>query len=239
MEIVSPLLLHDIIRAKLEKGEITNDEGASLLEKGHISKEVFSNMTTKARNDNRFLRALKIITEGNEYPLEIRASAYSVALETIKNIIIEENEEKINPFKEKAFARITIKQLQAIINPLDEIHFNNKGAILNKLEQLNQVTNTDSFKIAFSICNFVLTESDEEALVKRNDFLHGRIPFEDETETWLNKELKFITYKLHFLVTALIMKYCGFNGLLKNNPKFFSVFAENNKVIDEPLFRNT
>ncbi len=224
MEIVSVRLLR----------EVTKDKKIE----GYISKEVFSNMVTKARNDNRFLRALKIITECNIYPLEMRASAYSIALETIKNIIIEENESKVNPFKKKNFASETISKLKEIIIPLDNFYFNNKEAILNKIEQLNQVTNKDSFKLAFALCGFQLTKIDEEALLKRNDFLHGRIPFEGAEESKQNQELKFITYKLHFLVTTLIMKYSKYCGYLKNNPKVFSVFAEGNKEINEPLFRN-
>jgi len=223
MEVVSPHLLWDFTRSNSQEA--------------YINMEVFSNIVNKARQDKRFLRALKIISEANEYPLEIRASAYSVALETVKNIVVEENNEKINPFKDRKFAAKIIKSLKEIITPLEDTFFNNKETVLNKLEQINQVTNKDSFKIAFDICGFSLTDIDEKALLKRNDFLHGRIPFEDEEEAEKNQELKFITYKLHFLVTALIMKYCKFSGLLKNNPKFFSVFAEDNKEIDEPLFR--
>ncbi|MFH6989247.1 hypothetical protein ACHRVW_16015 [Flavobacterium collinsii] len=223
MEVVSPNLIWEITKLHDPKG--------------YINLEVFSNIVTKAFEDKRFLRALKIISEANEYPLEIRASAYSVALETVKNIVIEEHSEKINPFKDKKVARDTIKSLKEIIIPIDVSYFNSKDTVLNKLEQINQVTNKDSFKIAFSLCDFSLTDIDEIALLKRNDFLHGRIPFEDEEDQKQNHELKFITYKLHFLVTTLILKYCKFNGLLKNNPKFFSVFAEDNKEIAEPLFR--
>ncbi|WP_281309960.1 hypothetical protein [Flavobacterium flavigenum] len=223
MEIVSPHLPWEITRS--------NSQG------GHVNLEVFSNIVNKARQDKRFLRALKIISEANEYPLEIRASAYSVALETVKNIVVEENSEKINPFKDKKIAGKVIKSLKEIVIPLEDSLFNNKATVINKLEQINQVTNKDSFKIAFDLCGFILTDIDEMALLKRNDFLHGRIPFENEEEAKQNQELKFITYKLHFLVTSLIMKYSKFSGLLKNNPKFFSVFANDNKVIDEPLFR--
>jgi hypothetical protein len=223
MEIVSPHLLWEITKSNNQDG--------------YINLEVFSNIVNKAHEDKRFLRALKIISEANEYPLEIRASAYSVALETVKNIVLEENNEKINPFRDKKFAGKVIKSLKDIIIPIESSFFNNKQTVINKLEQINQVTNKDSFKIAFDLCGFKLTDIDEKALLKRNDFLHGRIPFEDEEESKQNQELKFITYKLHFLVTTLIMKYCKFNGLLKNNPKFFSVFVVDNKEIDEPLFR--
>jgi hypothetical protein len=125
-------------------------------EKAYVGIDILSNMTTKAFLDNRFLRALKIISECNAYPLEIRASAYSVALETVKNIINEENEEKINPFKDKRYAKNLIKELKENIKSIDISYFNNKEAVLNRIEQLNQVSNKDSFIIAFSLCGFKL-----------------------------------------------------------------------------------
>ena len=81
-----------------------------------------------------------------------------------------------------------------------------------------------------------LTGNDEEALLKRNDFLHGRIPFEDEDESKKDQELRYITYKLHFLVSILILKYAGFEGFVKNNPRF-SALTIGNKLINEPFFR--
>jgi hypothetical protein len=204
---------------------------------GHISTQVFSNLVTKTATDERFLRGLKIITAANDYPLEIRASAYSVALETIKNIIIEEHQEKVNPFKEKKFARELIKELKQIVKQVEESKFNNKKAVMGRLEQLNQVTNKDSFKIAFDLCGIKLNEFDEEALLKRNDFLHGRIPFENEYGMEQNNELRFITFKLHFLVMALILKYSGFDGFLLNNVKYFSLYNQEMGEIKEPLFR--
>lgn len=205
---------------------------------GFVSMKVFSELVSNALRDKRILRAIKIIAEGNAYSLEIRASAYSVALETMRNVIIEENEEKINPFKTKTVASKTIRELKKIVNDLEDSQFNNRQLVINKLEQLNQTGNSDSFSKAFQICGFPLTNSDKDTFNRRNDFLHGRIPFEDELDASQNQELKFITYKLHFLVTGLILKYSGFNGLLKNNPAYYEVFEKGTKHLDEPLFRH-
>lgn len=71
----------------------------------YLKKEVFQNLVNNSLNDLRLLRAIKIMSESAQYPIEIKASTYSVALETVKNIIIEENQEKLNPFKTKKQAR--------------------------------------------------------------------------------------------------------------------------------------
>jgi hypothetical protein len=200
----------------------------------YLDQRSFSNLITSALKDHRLLRALQIITEGNAYPFEIRASVYSVALETVKNIVIEDNQEKLNPFKSKAFASKTIKQLVGLVNELDEQQFNSKSVVISKLQQLNQITNKDSFINAFKVYNFNLNESDKEALNKRNDFLHGRIPFEDEDDAEL--ELKFVTFKMHYLVSILILKHVGFAGWIRNTPLFFAALSKKPNLPDEAPF---
>lgn len=202
-----------------------------------INTEVFSTIVTKAKADPRFLRCLIIISEGNNYSPAIRASCYSVALETIKNIIIEDNENKVNPFKSKKMAKEVIEELKKNLSSFGDTYFNNKLAIIRKIEQLNQVTNWDSFKIAFELCEVRLTTNDEDILLKRNEFLHGKIPFEDEVEIDHKLELQFITYKLHFLVSILIIKYCGFKGFVLNTVKYLSLQTKSSRIIEEPLLR--
>lgn len=222
MEVVSPLLLSQAQKSKVMSG--------------HVGLHSISQMATLAFLDKRFLRALKIICEGNTYPLEIRASCYSVALETIKNIILESDGEKVNPFKDKTTAKATIKNLVKELNKVPDEKFNSKEAIVKKLEQLNQVTNKDSFKTAFKSFGIILTQSDEEALLLRNDFLHGRLPFENESEYMHKQELRYTTYKLHFLLSLLIMKGAEFSGYIINSPKLFSLISPDGKEVKEPAF---
>jgi hypothetical protein len=200
-----------------------------------ISLNVFSTICTKAFKDHRLLRAIKMIAESNKYALEVRASMYSVALETLKNIILEENEKKISPLKTKAASKQLRKKLREIVEGTPENEFNNKKAVLNRIDQINQVTNSDGFELSFSLLGIKLTDIDKECIKLRNDFLHGRIPFEDE-KTKDPKQLQFFAYKLHFLVSALILKYSGFSGVLKNNAKVYDLF-HGKKDVQETVFR--
>lgn len=204
--------------------------------KCHIPINAFSNLCEVSFNDHRFLRALKIITESNKYPLEIRASTYSVTLETLKNIILEENKEKINPIKKRVVARKLIKNIKEITEEIPDSEFNNKKSILNRIEQINQVPNADGFELAFTLLGIKLNETDKRCLKLRNDFLHGRIPFEDE-KNQDPKQLQFFVYKLHFLVSSLILKYCGYSGIVKNHAKVFDVF-HGKKNYPEAIFRS-
>lgn len=204
----------------------------------YLSSDFFANMVSKSISDLRLYRSIKIITESFKYPLEIKASTYSVALETLKNIIIEENGEKINPFKSKSKASKIIQKLKCIINELQDSDFNNKKTVLNKLEQLNQVGNRDSFILAFNLLEIPLNQDDENCINMRNDFLHGRIPYENEIKEKEEKDyqLQHIVYKLHLLITSLIFKYCGYTGYMLNNIKLIDLIHFK-KNIKEPLFR--
>lgn len=201
----------------------------------YLKKEVFQTLVNNSLNDLRLFRAIKIMSESSIYPIEIKASTYSVALETVKNIIIEENEEKINPFKTKKQASCSIKELKKIIDVIPESDFNNKKMVLNKLEQINQIGNKDSLLLSFKLLNLTLSEDDERCINMRNDFLHGRIPYDSENDTKAY-ELHHIVYKLHLLICSLIFKYSGFSGLMLNNIKLADLLHFNKKI-DEPLFR--
>jgi hypothetical protein len=200
----------------------------------YLPLKVFSNLVKKCLTDSRFQRALKIISESYIYPLEVRASTYSVALETLKNIILEENAKKINPFKSKKEARGIIKQLKEIIEGVEDDKFNNKKAILNKIEQLNQVTNKDGFLLTFKLLGIELNEDDKRCIANRNDFLHGRIPFEEEHDE--NYQLQHIVYKLHFLLSNIILKMAEYDGLILNTIILVDLI-DFKKKLKEPLFR--
>lgn len=203
---------------------------------GYLPMNVFSNLVTKSFVDEKFARALRIIGLSNDYPLEIRASAYSVALETMKNIIVEENEEKFNPFKTKAASRRFRKACIAELEKIAEKDLNNKPAIVKRIDSFNQTTNKDSFEIAFSLVGVRLNEHDKRVIAMRNDFLHGRIPFEDEDNDEERDPLFMITYKLQFLLSALILRYSGFRGGIRNNYVYVGV-KNKQDVGSDALFR--
>lgn len=170
-----------------------------------------------------------------EQPVEIEAASIFVALETIKQIIIEENIEKISPFANESFATTTINNFKNIILTAPDEEFNDKNSVLRKLDNLRVVGNNDSFKLAFKLVGFNLTKEDEKCISMRNRFLHGNIPFENEPEQQKKKELLNITLAAHLLTCSLILKYAGYKGVVKNFLKYWDLV---NKVENiAPLFR--
>src|SRR5690606_29645102 len=149
MEVISPDDLREIERQK--GNQVSRLDSV-------IKSNIFSNLTTIVFNDSKVLRALSIITEGNVYPLEIRAATYLVALETIKNIIIEKNEDKITPIKDKPVSKQLIKDMKLLIEKLNPSVFNNKAAITARVENINQITNTDSIYKIFELMKIELND---------------------------------------------------------------------------------
>lgn len=200
----------------------------------YLAKEIFERIVSICFCNNDFLRSIKIITEGGINPFYIQTSTLSVALETIKNIILLDNETIVNPIKDKIIAKEIREKITATLNEYDDGVYNNKLALLKKVNNFNSIGNNDSLLLIFKILELNLLEDDVYCVKLRNDFLHGRLPFETKTE---DKQLRHVVYKLHFLLCSLILKYCGFNGRLLNNLKVHYLMNKSDDLPEESIFR--
>lgn len=197
---------------------------------------IFSKLSELCYNKKPFLRCISMINQARNLNVENQAASIFVALETIKQIIVDENIKSISPFVDPVFARKTIQEFKMTISNISESEFNDKASVLRKLENLNMVGNNDSFKLAFKLVGFPLTQEDEKCIAMRNRFLHGNIPFEDEPQSKREKGLRNITLKAHFLTCSLILKYAGFNGVVKDFLKYWDLM--NDIPNDDLLFKS-
>lgn len=200
-------------------------------------KKIFSNLAQLCRNDDILLRAVRIICQSRNLSVEIEAASIFVALETVKGIVIKENSEKIAPFKDPKFADQILREFKLKIDSLEDSNFNSKKSIINKLDSLNQVGNNESFKLAFELVGFKLSKNDLKCISMRNRFLHGNMPYDDKNEEIRMKELTKISLSAHFLTCCLILKYSGFDGVVKNFLKYLDLTNCMDEV-DEELFRH-
>jgi len=218
MEIVSPLLAM----------QVNIDKSINRT----IDKSTFESLVKICLQNQAYLRSIKILTQSNRLPKELKASAYCVSLETIKSNLIENSKKGIKPIKYPLTASKIIKDLKATLSSYELDQFNSKDVIIKRLEQINQQTNFDSFEKVFTDVGIKLNPFDKDCLKLRDQFLHGKIPFYEDQ----NNELDFIIYRLHFLICALILKSIGFSGHLKNNVIHFKLIIRN-RNLTEPLFR--
>ena len=187
----------------------------------------FSFLCNKLLTNDDFMSTILLIIESTKASLIFRPSGYSIALETLSDIIIEEEKEKIAPINSKQDSKEFRKDLIAVL----ETHcikesFIDSNTLRVRIENINQITNLESLKKPFSILNVDLLEEDLKIIKSRNDFLHGRIP--DFKKQGVNRsielkdsDLYYASVRLYTLLNILIFKMIGFDNYVLNFPKIF------------------
>jgi len=183
-----------------------------------------------------FSRCVSLIVESSSYPVYIRASTYSVALETIKNIIVGSKKESINPIKEPSDAKVIRESLNEVLNDIkDDSIFNNKAILYKRIDNINQTTNKDALQMSFKFVGLDLSEEDIRCINYRNDFLHGRIPF-TPSEDADDFEMTRVVFKLQLLVVSLLLKKVNYQGELLNFFTYLCLYKYKT-IPTESLFR--
>lgn len=184
--------------------------------------------------EEEILRTVQLVVSGSANPDPIQKGAlYSVAIETITNYLSEKNGDKIKPIKDKAISKSVRKDFNSILSGYKEA-IGEKGITIltKKIENLNSPTNRDKLIKPFEILGIELCDDDVQAIGKRNDYLHGRIPLEDNEEF----ELEKLALKLHFLVSCLVLKWIGYEGHIIYLP-IWAIMKDEEKSMDLYLSR--
>jgi hypothetical protein len=82
-----------------------------------------------------------------------------------------------------------------------------------------------------------LSEQDIKNIKTRNKFLHGSNPYNDKDLEKLSKKLLYINLKLNYLINAMIYKYIGYDGILKNLAKIYLDYADLNELENEDYYK--
>lgn len=179
-----------------------------------MTKDTFSTLVKTVKNNTPFSRCCELLIEANSsVHVLLEASILSIALETMTNIIAEEKESILKPIKNKGIATEIVHKIQEILNDYNnQIDENGMKILQAKIFDFNKPTNSDKLKRPFELYGIKLNTEDLKILQHRNKFLHGKSPFnEDELHNKKN-ELKYISSRLHFLVSSLMLKYIGYKG---------------------------
>lgn len=155
-----------------------------------------------------YRRIILSMIHTNTQPDYIRVVLYAVGLETITELLYQENKDKMKPVPDK---KLATKIRSRLTETLQQFTATISDSALRKftetINQINKPTNSEKLTKPFSIYNIPLLDKDLEAITKRNDFLHGRLPYDPGSH-----ELSLVGYRLQFCVNALVMKYCGYTG---------------------------
>jgi hypothetical protein len=189
--------------------------------------EEFSLLCNKLLLNDDFMATVLLIIESGKASLIFRPSGYSIALETLSDIIIGDEKEKISPIDSKQDSKKFRNDLIEVLKKHSiKESFKDINTLQVRIENINQITNLESLKKPFSILNIDLLDEDLKVIKSRNDFLHGRVPDFKKQGTNRSIELKdydlyYASVRLYTLLNVLIFKMIGFDNYVLNFPKIY------------------
>ena len=196
---------------------------------------IFSTLCTKVYKEQDYATLILLILEANISSLILRPAGYSVALEKITNIIVEENK-GLKPIPDKQISKSFRKKLKEVLTSFStEIkNVGNEDSLIilqKNIDKINNPTNRDKLTKPFGIYGIDLNQGDLNAIDNRNNFLHGRnIKIDENSDEFL--EIYQISLRLNKLINKLILKHIGFSGIvinhLKHNERSFDFEIEEN-----------
>jgi hypothetical protein len=181
----------------VEHNRLQRDKGTAFL----------ANMVEACLSSAAFRRTLLVMVQAVNHPDYIRVVQFAVALEAIAKLFYEDNEQRMKPIADNAIAKRLRNCLKSELDKFNDIPDEVKGKFRNYLDRINSPTNADMLTKPFELLGIKLSDADLDAIRKRNDFLHGRLPADAGTH-----ELSIIGYRLQFCVNAKILKFRGYQG---------------------------
>lgn len=203
-----------------------------------VSEKKYTIISNNIHKNYKIERIIHLLLEANKSKsLILRCSTYSVALETLSNIICDTKNSKNKPITDEKLAELILNKFKEIIKEYDfELSAEQVDILNKKVTQFNSPLNTDKLKLAFKILGIELNENDISALKGRNLFLHGSTPFKNFEEIKENQSnFSLFSSKMHLLLTCLLLKYLGFNGAITNHYAFGK--SNRNEKVNEHFFK--
>ena len=196
-----------------------------------FSVKCLESLITELINSLVYRRTLLLLCQAHTEPAYVTSTLYSVALETITNKISEEIKEKIKPIKEKEIANNLRGELKKTLQEFkDKLSDEAFTKITSDIDRINSLTNKQKLLQPFKHLSINLPLKDIEAIERRNDFLHGRIPEQHDKHY-----LSLINKRLLFCINCLVLKHIGFEGYIVYHPSLYQF--NNNLKIEESLIR--
>ncbi|NQX42350.1 hypothetical protein HQN84_26075 [Pedobacter steynii] len=202
-----------------------------------IEEPIFSGLCELFYNNEPISRAVIVTLQGNLLALEIKGSAYSLALEAITAVLMGENDEKRpKPVTKEVFKELKDKFLGTLdeILPPDAGNETARKIFKSRIENLNSPTNADKLQKSFDLINYKLNDYEQSALRARDKFQHGELPVSDNSDDIVFQEVYFMTLIMHRLIYTLILKRIGYSGYIINYPQLHSNITRRN--LGEELF---
>jgi hypothetical protein len=174
-------------------------------------------LTEEINSNLKYKRTILLICQSFQLPNYVKASLYSVALESITNLVFAKIESKQNLIKNKEDFKLIKENLKKVLeNHSNIINDETRKKFESDIDRLNTPTNKQKLLLPFQYYGAKLPQRDIAAIEHRNDYLHGRIP-ENSDKHYLGISLG----RLLFCVNYLVLKYIGFEGYIYYNASVY------------------
>jgi hypothetical protein len=179
----------------------------------------FSKLCQLINDSEEFKVIILLILESCAATQIIQPAGFAVALEGFAAFIKKEIEKD----KEKKSLKLSSKilgDLKMVLTTNKEELGDSFDLFNKKIEQINQPTNKDTLLKPFEYLKIPINELDKQTIAHRNDLLHGRYDLKSAFEGENNDKYRFsASLRLYTLLSALILKYVGFDNRVINQTK--------------------
>jgi hypothetical protein len=184
-----------------------------------FSCEVFSELCEKVLDSTELFRSLELVINAGAIKDPIQKGAlYSVSLETITNYFKQKNNDNFKIVQDKKVWDHLSEDLKSIIaEKKDVIGMSDCERLINKIESINRIPNSDALRKPFDLVGITLTDEDIKVLEVRNRYLHGNKP----NNSAIRFDLEAIALKLHCLICKLILKHISYAGHFMYLPAWY------------------
>ncbi|MFC4686568.1 hypothetical protein ACFO4P_06430 [Epilithonimonas pallida] len=192
-----------------------------------LNKSEFSKLCSLCIENDDFLSVLFLILESNDASLVFRPGGYSIALETLSNIISSKSKIRQKPITSKEDCKKFQNDLYAVLDKYKDFDsFKDIETLKGKIEYINQMTNQEKLTAPFKELGINISKEDLEVVKSRNAFLHGRVPDfrnlgKNRTIEEKDADLYYASAKLYTLLNLLILKYIGYDSYVLNFSKLY------------------
>ena len=202
-----------------------------------ISNPVFSSLCSKLDKEPEFQALMVLQLEACSSSLLLMPTGLFVVLEGFRNLLKLKNGKHFEFLEREISAEIKDKLIEILGAFEKRVPEESHRILKNKITNLDQLPNQTVLMKPFEIFNIPISKADEECIGRRNTFLHGKISlglYEKGEDKKAGEEMLYHAMKTYTLVSALILKYIGFEGFIINHAKWHEKNA--GREIDEPLF---
>ena len=201
-----------------------------------LSEEAFSKLCFKVYTNSDLRAVLLMMMEVFKGSIFTMAVGMAVILETITNLFSIENPDYFVYIKQPKVSSAILNELRMVITSHKAEIGDIETKLIERINQINQVSNKIKLTKPFEMLGFELNEDDKKVIERRNDLLHGRLSlnYGNDIEKSDN-EIYLIATKLYTLINVLILKQVGFSGYIINWPVYNKHVHK--KKLKEGVFR--